>query len=197
MGYIPERPKGMGIRQEEAELIIESIRSVKNCKLLVFGCGNDTPFWDEVNDGRTAFLENYDNWINAATYNNPFILEIHKVEYFTVLSKWEEYYAKDDLSFLAMDLPEEILNTKWDVVLVDSPVGRDTKTHTRIYGTPAPGRMQSIYMANQLVKDNGTVFIHDILRPAERNFGHRIFGKNNLETKISYLGKYIKKVFYV
>ena len=192
---MPQRPKGMGILQEEAELIFKSIKAVDNCNFLVFGCGNDTPFWDEVNNGRTVFLENYEDWIQKVKDSSKDRdLEIYKVEYKTVLCKWKEYYQEKDLSFLEMELPEAVLNTKWDVILVDSPVGRSTRNHTKQYGTPAPGRMSSIYMADKLVKDSGTVFIHDITRPAERHFGDRIFGKENLKNKISYLGKYIKKV---
>lgn len=195
MNDIPTRPKGMVIRTEEIEPIVESLRSVEKCKFLVFGCGNDTPFWDEVNTGgRTVFLENYGDWIEkvkAQSKDRNF--EIYEVKYHTFLSKWKEYLVEEDLSFLEIKLPETVLNTKWDVILVDAPVGRSTKTHNKLYGPP-PGRMSSIYMANKLIKDFGTVFIHDITRPAERAFGDRIFGKENLTLQVSYLGKYIKKV---
>ena len=193
---IPERPKGMIIRPEEIKPIVESIRSVDVCQFLVFGCGNDSPFWAKVNPfGRTAFLENYDNWIQKTKENNKNLnLEIHKVEYKTTLSKWKEYYEEEDLSFLEIDLPDVISNTKWDVILVDSPVGRETRTHFKVYRKHALGRMSSIYMADKLIKPNGTVYIHDITREAERHFGDRIFGKDNLQLKVSYLGKYIKKV---
>jgi glucuronoxylan 4-O-methyltransferase len=38
------------------------------CKLLVFGCGNDSPVWHSLNRGGiTVFIENDESWANTTS----------------------------------------------------------------------------------------------------------------------------------
>ena len=189
---IPDRPKGMILREEEIELIVEAIwDTYDNCKLLIFGTGNDSSFWAEVNRyGRNIFLENQQKWIDKTLADNP-ELEIHKVDYHTKLSDWKKYSKMDKIDSLTITIPEEVMDIKWDVIIVDGPTGRDTRSYRKEYGEEPHGRMSSIYMAHKLIADNGTVFIHDITRKPEQYFGELLFGKP--KQIMSYLGMYKKE----
>jgi len=63
-----------GIQLQVAELlrIVHAIRSSERCNMLVFGLGNDSPFWVEVNgNGRNVFLEDFKLWfdkVNSYTF---------------------------------------------------------------------------------------------------------------------------------
>ncbi len=70
------------------------------------------------------------------------------------------------------DLPPEVRDTEWDVVLVDAPRG------TRWY---RPGRMKSIYTASVLADPSGgDVFVHDCHRRVEREASDRFLGPEQL-----------------
>ena len=72
----------------ELRAIADAIRSTPGCSLLVFGCGNDSPFWEHVNrGGRTAFLEDDPAWYEKV---QPKLKDasVHLIEYGTKLSDW-------------------------------------------------------------------------------------------------------------
>jgi hypothetical protein len=77
---------------------------------------------------------------------------------------------------LAMDLPADLRETAWDVVLVDGPAGYENGT---------PGRMKSIYEASRLVKPNGRIFLHDQEREVEREYADRYLLRRNIVGEVT------------
>jgi hypothetical protein len=50
--------------EAEARLVGTAIRQFQRCRLLVFGAGNDSSMWNQINaGGTTVFLEHNANWI--------------------------------------------------------------------------------------------------------------------------------------
>ena len=139
------------------------------CSLLVFGCGNDSVFWEKINrNGTTAFLEDDPEWLELAR-SRLTTGQAYPVRYGTRLSEWQSLL--DSPEKLELELPAEISSRRWDVVLVDGPAG---------YTDDSPGRMKSIYAASRLVAPGGCVFVHDCDRPAERHYAARYLENRRL-----------------
>ena len=67
LGLGPDGLANVQLDAEELRPIVEAIRARPGCRLLVFGCGNDSPFWEIVNSaGTTAFLEDNPHWAAEA-----------------------------------------------------------------------------------------------------------------------------------
>jgi hypothetical protein len=89
--------------------------------VLIFGCGNDSPLWHDINDdGFTLFLENDAKWLERTKERFP-QLKIEKVSYEgrTVADS----LPIDEKALAEFAVPERILRKSWDVILVDSPMG--------------------------------------------------------------------------
>ena len=69
-----------------------------------------------------------------------------------------------------MRLPEQVTQSRWDVILVDGPAG---------YTDENPGRMQSIYTASKLIKKGGYVFVHDCHRKVEQVYSDKYLLRKN------------------
>lgn len=153
----------------EIRPIVTAIRDKPGCNVLVFGCGNDAPFWESVNrGGTTAFLEDDPAWAAKAQAALASAI-VHPVRYDTRVAEWRRLL--DRPSELAMELPAEIGSRRWDVIIVDGPAGFDDTQ---------PGRMKSIYAASRLVAPAGRIFVHDCQRPAEQAFASRYLGDHRL-----------------
>jgi hypothetical protein len=108
--------------------------------------------WDQINvGGTTVFLEDSAEWIARVRAADP-SLDIRPVEYTTRITQWRELLEQPDS--LAMDLPSNIRETHWDVVLVDAPNGFIIADEYPGLG-PIHGRIQSIYTAIGLVAAGG------------------------------------------
>jgi glycosyltransferase involved in cell wall biosynthesis len=167
-----------GIQMEPSELraIVQAIRSRPGCSLLVFGCGNDSTFWERAHpDGPTAFVEDDAAWADKIRPRLE-TAEIHLVDHGTRLTEWVSLLNSPQA--LELDLPQAIRDRKWDVIVVDGPAGHDN--HAQHAGHEAPGRMKAIYMASKLVAPGGCVFVHDCERLAERNYAARYLGADRL-----------------
>jgi len=173
LGLDPGLLEGVQLEAKESRPIVEAIRARPGCRLLVFGCGNDSTFWEAVNaDGETAFIEDDPKWAEATAPR----LErstIHVVEYGTRLEQWRGLL--DTPRALKLDLPLGLTMLKWDVIIVDGPAG---------YQPFSPGRMKSIYTASQLVAQGGAVFVHDCEREAEAAFAARYLGEERLSVTV-------------
>lgn len=172
-GLEPTGLDGVLLQPVEIEAIANEILARPGCALLVFGCGHDSRFWERVNQrGTTVFLEDHPEWAAtvAATLTSSVV---HQVSYGTTRTQWRELL--DDPSNLAMPLPPEVRDRRWDVVLVDGPAGFDDST---------PGRMKSIYEAARLVAPGGRVIVHDCERPVEDAYTTRYLGTNRLVLEI-------------
>lgn len=138
------------------------------CKLLVFGCGNDSPVWHALNRGGvTVFIENDESWANA-TFQKCQDCAIAVVGYWTqrdrdggnaaLLGSPDVVLAKE------MTLIYQQLRMKpfvWDVVIVDGP---------QAWASELPGRLQSIATAAQYSDPTSTVFVHDCDRSHEQRW---------------------------
>lgn len=129
-----------------------------NKNFLVFGTGYDTEFWRHCNKGINIFLEHDKKWIPEDSS------DVYLVEYNTQILKYKDYL--NDYSLLEMNLPQQVLDTKWDVIFVDGPPGNKKRSH---------GRMQSIYTAWKLANENTDVFVHDCNRPVEDTYSKHFF----------------------
>jgi hypothetical protein len=158
---------GIQMLAHEVFFIAKSITPPVN--FLVFGLGNDSHFWFNLNRcGRTVFIEDQKEWFSKVRQQNP-SLEAYLVEYGTKREQALELIDHPEL--LAMDLPPVIRNTSWDVILVDGPAGYEDGT---------PGRMKSIYEASRLIKRSGSIFVHDHERAVETAYGDRYLLPKNL-----------------
>lgn len=157
----------------EYTCIADEIEKLAPCNVLVFGVGRDSQLWIDVNcGGTTLFLEDSSEWIEQVRGKIP-DLNAHEVVYNTFRSQWRDFLKEKDPSFLMLDLPESIRETKWDVILVDGPAG---------YADDKPGRMRSIYTAAQLgfKSHSAAVFLHDCNRPVEAIYSSRFLGDEHL-----------------
>ncbi|XP_023764957.1 glucuronoxylan 4-O-methyltransferase 1 [Lactuca sativa] len=150
------------------------------CNFLVFGLGFDSPMWATLNHGgRTVFLEEDKSWIQQIQSKFP-TLESYHVVYDTKVAraaelmeigKREECNVVGDPRVsgceLAMkgNLPEEVYEVEWDLIMVDAPTG---------YHDEAPGRMKAIYTAGLMARNREEgetdVFVHDVNRVVEDEF---------------------------
>ena len=152
-----------GMCFDQYKSIYNCIKSKQGSNVLVFGLGSDSNLWYETNEnGQTVFLENHDEWFDKVTKESPHI-KAHFIKYtnngYEADALLEEYDSGNH-DCLSIDLPEEIRQTKWDVIIVDGPAAWDYKY---------PCRMKSIYESYNLSKksDNIDIFIHDTHREIE------------------------------
>jgi len=168
--------EGIQLLKPELQLISNTVRKVNQCNFLVFGLGNDSRFWIKINkSGRTAFLEDNYHWFNKIKKSNS-RHEAYLINYPNNITQWEDILNKPKK--LKLDLPKEITETQWDVILVDGPAGWKIKKQFH-------GRMSSIYMAKKLIKKNGIIFVHDCLRKVEKIYAKKYLKESNLICSIS------------
>lgn len=170
---------------KEYSLIAETLIRKQPCNLLIFGVGNDSALWMELNKGGyTLFLEDNMYWLQHIQEKLPSI-QVYPVHYSTKRSEWKKLLKDSDPNSLHMHLPQQILDTQWDIIFVDAPEG---------YNDTKPGRMNSIYMAALLAhrKDSSTdVFIHDCDREVEAAYSTYFLHNENLQTTVDRLRHYV------
>lgn len=174
---IIRQTEGLGIQMLPIELfeIAKAIKPPMN--VLVFGLGNDSLFWHNLNTGgRTVFIEDKKKWFDEVKGKvkgkNPG-LEAYKVKYGTVRTEWQDLIDKPDK--LELDIPSQLKGIEWDVIIVDGPAG-----HT----DEAPGRMKSIYLASKIIKNGGDIFVHDAHRDVEREYCKKYLLDRNLVSTV-------------
>lgn len=188
-------PVGAQMGWNQVEKILAALP--ENGNLLVWGLGNDSPFWHGATTGRVVFLEDGSGsrnlvggkrWFDVVTAANP-QLEAFTVEYTTEntaesysrllghAERWSELEWKKGF-------PHSVLETRWNVILVDAPLGSPNE---------GPGRYQSLYMTKLLSKGSQAVsrtsrkknvvhvFVDEYERKVEREFSQQVFGKTPLE----------------
>ena len=141
----------------EIEAIASRLR-LPGGSLLVFGAGNDSLFWSQVN-GRapTVFLESDRGWLRQVMAQDR-KLRVHHVVYTTRVAD----FPPDEVAIVPppdLNLPAEIRARRWDNIIVDAPQG---------WGD-GPGRAQSIHEAGWLVAPTGRIFVHDCDREHEQH----------------------------
>ena len=137
--------------------------------VLVFGCGNDSPMWQAMNEaGRTVFVEDDAAWIEKTRRRFP-DLEICRVSYGdTTVAR--SLPIRDE-ALAEVPIPEVLTDSAWDVILVDGPMG---------FRPQDTGRSLSIYWASRVMGDTAQVFVDDYERPLERLHANRFIRSKRL-----------------
>ncbi|XP_062229632.1 protein IRX15-LIKE-like [Phragmites australis] len=152
------------------------------CNLLVFGLGGETPLWRALNHGgRTVFLDENQYYVSHLEGRHPG-LEAYDIAYTTTVREFPDLldaaraaHAAEcrpvqnllfsDCRLAINDLPNQLYDDSWDVILVDGPRG---------YTASSPGRMSAIFTAGVLARTRAgegaatDVLVHDYEREVER-----------------------------
>ncbi|OQU84413.1 hypothetical protein SORBI_3004G047600 [Sorghum bicolor] len=176
--------------EPDVRAIASVLRRRAPCNLLVFGLGAETPLWRALNHGgRTVFLDENPYYVAHLEGKHPG-LEAYDVAYATAVrelpdlldaaraARAAECRPVQNLLFsecrLAInDLPNQLYDVAWDVILVDGPRG---------FTEGSPGRMSAIYSAAVMARTKGTeteVMVHDYEREVERACGREFLCDEN------------------
>eukprot|EP01018_Ginkgo_biloba_P006539 Gb_35413 [translate_table: standard] len=189
--------------QEELGVIANIVLQKSPCNFLVFGLGHESFLWRILNfGGRTVFLDESENWINRLEEKHP-EMEAYQVEYTTKVSESNQLLAlaKDqrrtdcrpvqnllfsDCKLAINDLPNEIYDIGWDVILIDGPRG---------YFSGAPGRMSAIFTAavfgrSKKQAKSTDIFVHDSDREVEKVYSNQFLCRENLVSSQVMLAHY-------
>lgn len=150
----------------QIEAVSAAIRSRgPNCNMLVFGLGNDSPLWANLNhDGYTLFLENIPDWIDKVRSKHP-DLKIDHMDYPTTV----DASLKDPaLTVRQAVVPDNIKSRRWDVILVDAPMG---------WRPDNPGRALPIIWTALIAHDDTHVFVDDYERALEKRYADFLFAE--------------------
>ena len=166
----------------DVRAIAAALKRRAPCNLLVFGLGGETPLWRALNHGgRTVFLDENQWYVSHLEGRHPG-LEAYDVAYTTTVREFPDLLEAaraaraaecrpvqnllfSDCRLAINDLPNQLYDVAWDVILVDGPRG---------YTASSPGRMSAIFTAGVLArarKEEGAatdVLVHDYEREVER-----------------------------
>uniref|UniRef100_A0ACD5ZPJ5 Uncharacterized protein n=1 Tax=Avena sativa TaxID=4498 RepID=A0ACD5ZPJ5_AVESA len=180
-------------QQSRAELALSLavLRRRAPLRLLVFGLGHDSPLWHALNPGgATVFLEEDPEWYRVVRARSPH-LRAHLVRYRTRLDHADQLLgsyrqlpscvpggdepnpavrANAACPLALHDLPPEVYEHEWDMLMLDAPKG---------YFPSAPGRMAAIWTAAAMARarrgeGDTDVFLHDVDRRVERMFAEEL-----------------------
>lgn len=128
------------------------------CKLLVFGCGNDSDLWFHANaGGKTVFLENNAGWLEQTKAKFPH-LDIRLIDYGKRTGA--ESLPIDEKKLASFDLPEVLREETWDVIIIiDLPMGYSRKA-----------RSLPIYWTSLVARPSTQVFVDNYERDLEREY---------------------------
>ncbi|KAK6930809.1 Polysaccharide biosynthesis domain [Dillenia turbinata] len=177
----------------EIRLSFDVLVSIAPCNFLVYGLGHDSLMWASFNPrGTTLFLEEDPSWVIGILKNAP-SLYARPVKYPTRLSQASSLLStyksepaclpgnaslrgNNRCKLALSDLPREVYDKEWDVIMIDAPRG---------YFEDAPGRMGVIYSAAVMArarKKSGVthVFLHDANRRVEKAYAEEFLCKKYL-----------------
>ncbi|TKY59900.1 Glucuronoxylan 4-O-methyltransferase 1 [Spatholobus suberectus] len=163
------------------------------CNFLVLGLGYDSLMWASLNPrGTTLFLEDNPQWVEKVRKDAP-ELRAAVVRYRTQAREADEllsWYRSEPACSAATatlrgnercrlalhDLPDEVYETEWDLVMIDAPKG---------YFPEAPGRMAPIYSAAVMARNRKGpgvthVFLHNVDRKMEKEYSEEFLCMKHL-----------------
>lgn len=165
---------------QEISVTSKILEKKSPCNFLVFGLGHDSLMWTTLNfGGRTIFLEEDEAWIaqiklrfpTLESYHVTYESKVHQADGLMEVGRGNECTAIGETRYsmcqLALKgLPNEVYDTKWDLIMVDAPTG---------YYDEAPGRMSAIYTAGMIARNREggaetDIFVHDVNRVVEDKF---------------------------
>ena len=131
------------------------------CNLLVFGLGGDSVIWNTINEnGYSLFIEHDERWANTIAKQVPGI-NVRTYQYPTKCDPVlpiEEQPPIDLRNLVHHQMPVELVEKKWDVILIDGPTGFDST---------CPGRSLPIYWSSLIADKHCDIFVDDYSRPIE------------------------------
>lgn len=167
-------------------------------QVLIFGLGYDSRVWAAVNNqGRTIFLEYYQDWIDKVVRDLP-SLEVYPAAYNATIAKADAFFSAPWL----MSPPAAVDQLCYDVIIVDAPEGGDPskpgigcRFHyspvliAAFTSTSAPvflfcaGRMEASYWSIENAakcirrgqKKEVVIFLHDVNRKMEQRIIAELF----------------------
>jgi hypothetical protein len=138
---------------QELQQIADTIKRHAPCNLLVWGVGNDSALYDQLNiDGKTVFVEESQDWLNKMNGRVRSKSIIHK--YCTTVENSLKIVTK---SVVETDLHD----LHWDIIIIDAPTGFSKK---------CPGRHVPISEAaiSASQQKHISIFVHDVDRDLEK-----------------------------
>ncbi|XP_054795665.1 uncharacterized protein LOC129319750 [Prosopis cineraria] len=183
-------PRVTTLKKKEFRVLSNLIAHKVPCNLLIFGFHSQYLALSSMNAaGRTIFLEDDPKKISKARVgsNNT---RIYRIEYnmpakdaYELLKDARQNSAcaptnpkvlrKSKCKLALKNLPAEVYEKNWDVVVVDGPDGDSPES---------PGRMGPIYTAGVLARagDVSNVVVHDVDRTIEKWFSWEFLCDENL-----------------
>ncbi|KAK1433092.1 hypothetical protein QVD17_09998 [Tagetes erecta] len=181
--------------QTDIKQILDVLKQcISPCNFLVFGLTPETLLWNALNHyGRTVFID--ENRYYAAYMEEKYPeIEAYDVQYTTKISELKELVTSvreqsqnecrpvqnllfSDCKIGLNDLPNQLYELSWDVILVDGPRG---------YWPEGPGSISAIFTAGVLArsKKGGNhkthVFVHNYNREVERVSSEEFLCQENL-----------------
>ncbi|PON72133.1 IRX15/IRX15L/IGXM [Trema orientale] len=180
------------LTEKEFQLLSNLVTRKAPCNLLIFGLEPQYLSLSSINaGGTTIFLEDDPyklSTIKIKTKSNT--TRIYKVEHlpppakeaYTLLKHGRKspscaassgQLQKSKCRLAMKNLPQEVYDLKWDVVVVDGPSGNAPE---------APGRMAAIYSAAVIARNGNEtdVVVHDVDRMIEKWFSWEFLCDENL-----------------
>ncbi|KAH9614072.1 hypothetical protein KSS87_003159 [Heliosperma pusillum] len=188
----------------EIRVSFDVLYSMYPCNFMVFGLGHDSLMWASFNpSGFTMFLEEDPNWVKKVLTKAP-NLRVYPVKYETHLYDAKnllEHYkveptclppklhlqGNNKCRLILSDLPNEVYNREWDVIMIDGPKG---------YLPEFPGRMAAIYTAAVMARTRTRagkthVFLHDVDRKVEKVYALRFLCRKNMVKSVGRLWHFV------
>lgn len=177
------------LTKKEFKLLSDLIKRKAPCNLLVFGAEPQYLRLSSINSGGTTiFLEDDPDKISAARAKSN-TTQIYKIDHQTPAKKAyklleharkspacapnPEMLQNSSCKLALKNLPHEVYELEWNVVVVDGPSGHSPE---------APGRMGAIYTASMIARAGNTtdVLVHDVDRTIEKWFSWEFLCDENL-----------------
>ncbi|TKY73643.1 Glucuronoxylan 4-O-methyltransferase 2 [Spatholobus suberectus] len=185
----PRTPPNSTLTEKEFKVLSNLVALKSSCNLLIFGFQPQYLILSSMNAaGSTVFLDDHHDMIGKVTTNSN-NTRTYKLGYsvpakkaYNLLKHARQNQAcapnptllqKSKCKLALRNLPAEVYEKKWDVIVVDGPKGDSPES---------PGRMGSIYTASVLARVGyvSDVLVHDVDRMIEKWFSWEFLCHENL-----------------